>query len=702
MAKKVFIIGCLLLFATAVLFAGGGKEQAGEKTEQKMTVGTGKYNEHPLLTAMVEKGLLPPVDERLPEDPRVVEPLHSQGKYGGTARLFYMGDPNGSWDIQLFMGADSPFGVTPDGHPGVPQVFSGYEVTPDYREWTFHLRKGLKWSDGQPLTTENFYQFWRYDRANIFINPGIKEKNIKIEDNAVSFVNEPGAGLEVGRVVKKEVIDDYTLRYTAEEPYPNLINMMCNGWMIESWIVPMHFKLQVHPDSIGEAAAKKKAEEAGYEEWHQLYDMLGRGYQSSVQRFGDFPPSLISYVITDKSDTRMVFERNPYYWSVDTAGNQLPYIDRVMCEFVSELQMIDGKIISGESDFQALHTTTTNLPLYKRYEKDGNYRTEIWLNGANNPAVDINYSTENEVMRELVRNKDFRIALSISVNRQRMVDEVYAGIGRGIRNTVMEGSPWYRPEFATMHAEYDPETAKKMLDAIGVVDSDGDGWREDAKGRDVEWVVEYSVVHVGRSEPLEIIVNGWQEIGLNVNIKEYDHSLFGQRGGTNEGVMRIWHKHNIVPQSFPIIYINAGFPQTGVSWYQWFTSEGAVGDEPPAVYKELIDIYYNKLGKAESEADRIKWGLKVNEIRAENVWTIETVSYSPAPVIVAEDLRNFPTLDDGPLLFLWDTWWTNPYIPAQFYFEDRPMVEEGESKLPEYYENADKDWIQRAKEKGWL
>ena len=702
MSKAMLLGACIMLLAGTAVFAAAGTETTEAKAVESVMAGSGEYNEHPLLAKMVEQGLIPPVDERLPENPRVVEPLHAVGTYGGTGRVFYTGDPNGSWDLQLYLGADSPFAVTPDGHPGAPQVFAGYEVTDDFTEWTFHLRRGLKWSDGHPLTTENFYQFWKYDRSNSFINPSIKEKNVTIDDNAVSFVNEPGAGLEVGRVVKKEVVDEFTLRYTSPEPYPNLVNMMSNGWMIESWIVPMHFKLQYHPDIVGEAEAKKRAEAAGFEEWHQLYSFLGRGYQSSVQRFGDFPPTIMSYVVTDKSDTRMVFERNPYYWTVDTARNQLPYIDRIIGEFVSELQMIDGKVISGESDFQALHTDTTKLPLYKQYEGRGGYRTEIWLNGANNPAMDINYSTDNEVMRELVRNKDFRIALSISVNRQRIVDEVYQGVGKGVRNTIMEGSEWYRPEFQTKYAEYDPAAAAAILDELGVVDQDGDGWRDDPEGRTIEWVIEYSVAHVGRSEPLEIVANGWQDIGLNVNIKEYDHSLFAQRGGTNDPVMRVWHKHNIVPQAFPIIYINSGFPQTGVSWYQWYVSEGSVGDEPPAEYKELIDVYYNKLGKAASAEDRIKWGLRVNEIRAENVWTIETVSYSPAPVIVAEDMRNFPTLEDGPLLFLWDTWWTNPYVPSQFYYENRPMVEESESKLFEYYEAQGGDWVQRAKEKGWL
>lgn len=661
------------------------------------------YKEHPLLTKMVEKGLLPPVDERVPQEPRVVKPLHMQGRYGGTARIPFSGNPNEDWDLQLFFGADSPFGVTPDGQPGDPLVFRGYEVNDDYTEWIFHLRKGLKWSDGHPLTTENFYQFWRYDRANTDISPGIKLKNVKIEENKVTFTNEPGEGLEVGRVVTKEVIDDYTLRYTSPEPYPNLVHMMSNGWMIESWIEPMHYKLKFHPDIVGEETAKKRAQEAGFEEWHQLYKKLKRSLQSSHQANLPGKPTLMSYVITDKTETRIVYERNPYYWAVDTEGHQLPYVDKVVANFLNDNKMIDGKIISGEADFVGLHTTTTSMPLYKRYEKKGNYRMEVWDNAGNNPALDMLTSTDDEVMRELIRTKEFRQALSISVNRQRIIDEVYNGIGKPIRNTLMPGSPWYREEFATAYAEYDPEKAKKMLDKLGVVDSDGDGWREDPQGRDIEWKIEFNQAHVGRPEPLEIIANGWQQIGFNVDIKEYELGHLRQRSkGSNKAVMTVWHKSMVTPQAFPVVYTNSGLPQRGISWFQWEKSGGSAGEEGPPVFKEVIDLFYNKLAKAKSKEDRIKWGLKVNEIRAENVWTIETVSYSPSPVIVASDLINFPTKADGPLLFIWDTWWTNPYVPAQFFFEKRPQINESQSKLFEYYDSHDKDWIKIAKEKGWL
>ena len=170
MRKTTLLGACILVLAGTAAFASGDTETTEATAEATVVAGSGEYNEHPLLAKMVEQGLIPPVDERLPENPRVVEPLHAVGRYGGTGRVFYTGDPNGSWDLQLYLGADSPFAVTPNGHPGAPQVFAGYEVTDDFTEWTFHLRRGLKWSDGHPLTTENFYQFWKYDRSNSFIN----------------------------------------------------------------------------------------------------------------------------------------------------------------------------------------------------------------------------------------------------------------------------------------------------------------------------------------------------------------------------------------------------------------------------------------------------------------------------------------------------------------------------------------------------
>src|SRR5579871_421436 len=108
-----------------------------------------KYHEDPLLTQMVSQGLLPPVDQRLPENPKVVKPLHEVGHYGGTANIYSLGY---TFEVMQLMGVSTPFIQDPNGQPGLPHIFTGYEVNNDFTVYTFHLRKGVRWSDGVVLT----------------------------------------------------------------------------------------------------------------------------------------------------------------------------------------------------------------------------------------------------------------------------------------------------------------------------------------------------------------------------------------------------------------------------------------------------------------------------------------------------------------------------------------------------------------------
>ena len=206
---------------------------------------------------MVKKGLIPPLEQRLPdpEDIHIVQPLHNIGKYGGTARTFNAEGPKRPYTSQMLMGTHGPFKTSPEGKPGVPNVMKGFEHNADFTEWTLYLRKGLKWSDGTELTAENWLLFWKHFRANPDLNPSIRTAKVTIEDKAVTFYNE----FNFKRTVRKEVIDDYTLKYTADISYPTLINHLSHPHSRqEYYLMPMHFLMQFHPDSIGEAEATAK------------------------------------------------------------------------------------------------------------------------------------------------------------------------------------------------------------------------------------------------------------------------------------------------------------------------------------------------------------------------------------------------------------------------------------------------------------
>lgn len=662
-----------------------------------------EYKEHPILAEMVKDDLLPPIEERLPKDVMIVEPIHSVGRYGGTARVFNAEAPSHPFAANMLMGSTGSFKSSIDAKPGIPQVMKGYDVNEDFTEWTFYLREGMRWSDGHPLTAQTYYEYWRYDRANPEINAGINLDDVIIEDNAVTVYNEDGAR----RTIKREVIDDYTIRVTTDLPFPALINRFSHpvgGW--DYYIQPMHFLKQFHPDFIGEEAAAAKAEQAGFGTWYQLYEYFTnrQGQQTVSQVLGNFPPTLEAYVLVSKTQTVMVYERNPYFFKVDTEGNQLPYIDRIIVEHVPDREIIVGKIISGEVDFEGFMTETPDIPLYTRYEATGDYRTEIWNFAASATTLQLNMNYDDEVVRDLFRERDFRIAMQIAIDKERINDEVLFGLGRPYNMSALPGTMWYKPEFEQMHNEFDPEKAQQMLDALGVVDIDGDGWREDPNGNKVAFDIEYIISEAPRTQILEIVEQNLRDIGLNVTVQLREASFGYERSATNDMAVWVWHGDGRTEMLFPV-YTNARlFPVgPGVGWWEWFSTDGRVGVEPPADVIELFEAF-NNLRYAASEEESIYWGQKALENIADNAWRIHTVLDFPHPMVVNNDIGNFPTKDDGPLIYEWSTWWTNAYEPNQFYFKTRPQLSIEESLLPLIYspDEASADPIERALAKGWL
>ena len=703
---------CLALAVTALLvvaagaFAGGATDESGAAPAAEMEAAAGaeapgEYREHPLLAEMVRQGLIPPVAERLPDEPKVVTPLDEVGRYGGTANIY---EPTYTFELMQLMGVATPFVQDVHGTPGLPQLYLGYEVNDDFTEWTFHLRPGVKWSDGELFTARTMYDYWRYYRANPDINPQIDPDKVVIEDNAITFTDEP---LEaVGRTVRKEIIDDYTIKYTSDKPYPFLINSASHSYsMMESVIRPMHFLNQLDPTFIGMEAAQTLAQKAGFEHWYQLYLQVGRAQrQSSGQFIGNLPPTLAPYVMVDVGAARRVYERNPYYWKVDTAGQQLPYIDRIVTNQVTDREAVDARIIAGDADFAGFNTNTPSIPLYRQYEEQGGYRTTIWQNTFTALVLWPNYCYADEALATAFRNRDFRMALQLAVDRHRINDEVMFGQSRVVRHVPKpETNILFEKELETKYIEFEPERSAAILDEIGYVDADGDGWRDAPGGAPLKWTIPYMDVETPRVPIIEIILEDWHELGLNVDAQIVEGSLHWQMFGANELPMLLWHSQSNIPLSQSRDFHGAP-GHNGVCWRTWYISRGASGVEPPPEVVEFYDWFYQEYLTAGSEEEMREAGLKVWRSQVENFWFIDTVADFPYPVVTAKDMKNIPTREHGPLYWSWDVWWANAYTPAQFFFEGRPQITAEDSLLPQMYDLAQraKHPIDRAVDHGWL
>lgn len=339
-----------------------------------------KYKQSPMLDARVRSGDLPAVDDRLPDQPMVVGPGtliprynldFKVGKYGGTLRH---GHFSPFWDGILFHNQNEPL-LTSSGNIihdelGNMQgnVLAGFEVSNGDRVFTLHLRKGLKWSDGTPVTMDDV----RFAYEDVILNE-------KLTPTFPSWLRNSGAA--DGEPMTLKYIDEDTFSITFTKPYGRfLVQLAIDGWRgYEELIKPKHYLKQFHADYTSmsklEPMIKDRSLAAG--EWWNLF------HAKDIIRWEQFPPERVGFpvlnpwIVTDVQETVSMLERNPYYFKVDSAGQQLPYIDKHQMIFVSNAQNNAIKMMAGELDLFLDGTILKDVPLYKENERKGGYKTHL-------------------------------------------------------------------------------------------------------------------------------------------------------------------------------------------------------------------------------------------------------------------------------------------------------------------------------------
>ncbi|MFW6269122.1 MAG: ABC transporter substrate-binding protein, partial [Bacillota bacterium] len=328
-----------------------------EEPKLASELGITEFNQSPVLEEKVNNGILPPVEDRLPDDPPVIEPYESVGKYGGTVT---------SWDRSLFYYESGYFNTqnnsggttTPDGSKIVPNLLKDWEYSEDYTQITLYLRKGLKWSDGEPVTADDYLYWWEHYAQNRDLEPVPPEEW------------RPG-------LLNVEKVNDWTVTLSYDTSIPNE-HVWFKNHMGANWsLAPAHYMKEFHPDFVGEDQVKEMAEKVGLERWEEYY---GRIQDDSWQHpeYENTRPVLNPYVATERTETHVILERNPYFPFVDTEGNQLPYIDKIRINLVNSSEMASTKAATGDATFAARHPQTSDIPLFRRNEEKEDYTTLIY------------------------------------------------------------------------------------------------------------------------------------------------------------------------------------------------------------------------------------------------------------------------------------------------------------------------------------
>ena len=596
---------------------------------------------------------LPPLEERLPKNPLVLEPTDRVGQQGGTWNHALVG--GGSLSMIVRYQAYEPLvAFNKEWTDVVPNIAESFEVSDDSRVYTFHLREGHKWSDGEPFTTEDV-KFWYED---IFLDP----------DQAVTGQTYwYDANGDVGQL---EVVDDTTFRVVFGEPNGFFLQNLAWAQQDQMTRAPAHYLKQFHEKYNPDAG--KLAAERGMEGWQALFQREHGLQQDNVHFQNSGRPTLNAwkFSIAPGEDTeRALAERNPYYFKVDPAGTQLPYFDRIAYQMVADPQVLLLKTLQGEIDMMDQYIATpTNKPVLYDGQEIGDYRFYTLKETAANVMVfQLNLNHSDEVKQELFNNKEFRQALSLAIDRQALIDAVFVGQGAPAQPSIVEGDPLYNERLATQFTDYDPDKANEMLDAI-VPERDGEGYRLDPSGRRLSIVFEIDQARTTFLDMFQLVLPMLQDVGIDAQMRTMDRSLWETRVrhgrdfdatahqfGANSGIAAMLDPRYFVPFSPNSIY--------APGWSLYFTepdAEDAI--EPPAEIKAQQDLYKKLLSTGDpAEQKTIMAELLEN---AADQFLVFGVSLPPDGYgVVKNNMVN--TMDTMPNSFGWPT--PGPARPEQFF-----------------------------------
>jgi peptide/nickel transport system substrate-binding protein len=586
------------------------------------------FVEPPYLAEKVSKNEIPPVAERLPQNPIVVNPAN--GRSGGDA-VTLVGRARdiryiSTWAYTRLVGYDRQLQLVPDL---VEKLDND-----DDRVFTFTLRAGHRWSDGTPFTTEDFRYYWEDVALNKDLSPAGPPEFMMVD----------------GTLPRFEVLDERTVRYTWDKSNPRFLPQLAGPLDPGIYRASKYLK-QFHAKYADKAALEEQAKKQKMKSWAALHNRV----DDMKEQTNPDLPTLQPWRITTKAPAnRFVFERNPYYHRVDSQGQQLPYLDRIIMD-VSSGGLFAAKANAGEVDLLFRGLSMSDVPILKEGEKAKGYKTLLWPYARGTElALYPNLNATDPVWRKLNRDLRFRRALSLGIDRRTLNNALLFGLGVEGNNTVVAESPLFSPELRTLNATYNPAEASRLLDEIGLTERNGAGIRLLPDGRELEIIVETDGESSLVVDGLTLIGEFWREIGVRVFIKPQDRTVLRNRSFAGLTTM-------VAAQGFDNAFPTAIMPPTEYApmrqdnyswpkWGQYVETKGKNGESVDmAEAKRLLELYDTWMNTGDRTVQRQAWTEMLRN-HAENQWVIGTVAGALQPIVLRNGLQGLP----AKALYSWE------------------------------------------------
>ncbi len=603
--------------------------------------------ETPSLVDQVKSGALPPVDKRIPQQPRIIERFaggDGPGKHGGQLNMLI----SGSRDTRLMtVYSYTRMIVYDDKFELHPDILESYEVK-EGREFTLKLRAGHKWSDGHPFTAEDFRFFWEDVANNSELSPSGPSVELLVD----------------GQPPKVEIIDERTIRYSWAKPNPQFIESQARAAPLFLFR-PAHYLKTLHGKYTPEEEILKVHKGS---RWANVFRRQDAMYGNSNVDM----PTLNPWVLTTVPPAqRFVFARNPYFHRIDQKGQQLPYINDVIMT-VAASNLIPAKAGLGELDLQPRYLGLRDYTFLRDAAKTSGIKVLLWEKGSGSEvAFYPNMNASDETWKKLNRDVRFRRALSLAIDREELSEVVYGGMAKPSANTIMPRSPLFKPEYASKWSTHDIKTANKLLDEVGLDKKGGDGIRLLPNGQPTVFVIEHTSEKADEVDTMTLVIDQWKKVGIKALLRPQTTENFRLRTTSGEAVMTAYAGVTTAaptvdtsPREFTPVM------QGGLQWPKWGLYVELHGKQGEACDmeegKKLLELL-QKWERSTDAAERRKAWDEILAVNAEQVFSIGTVNAVRQPLTVGKKVHNVPekgywAWDPGGYIGLYqpDTFWISP------------------------------------------
>lgn len=609
------------------------------------------FAEAPSLAELAGQGSLPPVTERIPTNPLVVTPTEQVGVYGGTWRTAIVGGLDLAW-LDRTVAYDYLVRWDPAWEAVIPNIAVSWEASADSRTYTFTLREGHRWSDGEPFTADDIL---------FYVNDVYRNGDLTGGLGANPFTAEK--------------LDDVRFAITFEQPnglfIQNLATTAGSVWTR----YPRHYLEQFHA-TYNTSNLDQLVADAGVSNWVELFQQLSSAIPGTAvdARFQNPDlPTLYAWKLAEPygEGARVRVERNPFYFKVDPEGNQLPYIDEVLFNEVQNNEVLLLQVSNGDLDMHVRHINLDiNKPVLAQNRETGGYEFFDTVQAIMNHAViSLNLTHQDPGLREIFQNKDFRVGLSHAINRQEIIDVVFVSQGEPWQAAPRQDTPFYSETLAKQFTEYDVDLANEYLDRV-LPDKDGDGWRLRPDGERLTFTVEVPTGGVTAPvDSMNLVVRYWQAVGVSAELEPQDRALFDTRRVANQHDCVAWQGAGGLdvilnpPYYFPFS-TRSDYAIPWALWYQQAANPDAEPEEPPEAARQQMDLY-DQLNATSDPAEQESLMKELLAITAEQFYCMGLALPGPGYGIVKNTMHNVPA--SMPDAFLYPT--PGPTNPEQYYFD---------------------------------